>query len=290
MRNLPALGMGALLIGLVALALNVTGLVFTVAEHPKAQKTATHKTNLVRPSYQAALDALNRIDPHLSTDQKLARANQIIAARVVHYWPEPDETDPQVMYSPFENWYLAAIQRTEAILASFGIVSVDIARVGRRDYRSILAKGVGLCGMKALALADFFREKGRELRILALGGHVVAYASVDGRNYILDPDHNVLIADVPAPPQRSMVKIRAAYLGAGYSGRKLEKLERKYAQSSMRLLEIENFQRSWKRWINRGRIIKWLLPTALMILGGFVLWKQRSQLSLLGYRFSKRPG
>lgn len=282
------LGTSAVAAGLAVFALNIAGLLLPIAEHPKARATSVHKTDLVRPPYHAALNALHQIDRGLPAEQRLAKANEIVAARVVHYWPEPQETDVHVMYSPLENWYLAAIQRIEAGLAKYGLAEVDFARRGRRDYRSILAKGVGLCGMKALALADFFREQGQELRILALGGHVVAYASVDGRNYILDPDHNVFIADVPAPPARSMEKFRAAYVDAGYSGRKLQKLERKYAQSSMKLLEIENFQGSWKRWTNGGRIIKWLVPAVLVLLGGMLLWRGSKQSSNLGLAPSTR--
>src|SRR5262245_23870492 len=208
-----ALGVGAIIAGLAAFALNVAGLILPIPEHPKARQTSVPRSNLM-PSYHATMEALDHVDPH-PPDQRLAKVNKIIAARIVHYWPDPDETDVDVMYSPFENWYFAAAQRVEAWLAKFGFAQIDIARAGRRDFRSILAKGVGLCGMKALALADFFREQGQAVKILALGGHVVAYASVDGRNYILDPDYNVFIADVPSPPKRSMSKISAAYAKAG---------------------------------------------------------------------------
>lgn len=261
------LGVGALAAGLSLMALNVGGLILPISEHPIAQRTQIHKTNLVRPSYEATLQALSRVDPKLPTGQRLAAVNQIIAARIVHYWPDPDETDPYVMHSFLENWYMAVLQRTEAFLAKIGLTRIDIARVGRRDFREILAKGVGLCGMTALAVVDYLGERGQPAKILTLGGHVVAYASVDGQNYIIDPDFAVFIPDVPAPPDRSMSKILLAYSEAGYSGKKLALLEKIYAQSSMKLLEADRYQGRWKRALIRARIVKWLVPIMLLGLG-----------------------
>ena len=267
------LGIGALTAGVILMALNLAGLIIPIPEHPESRRTLLHKTKLVRPSYEATLQALSRIDSHLPIDQRFTAVNEIIASRVVHYWPGRNETDPNVMYSFFENWYLAAIQRIEAWLAKAGLAKIDIARVGRRDFRGILAKGVGLCGMTALAVVDYFREHDQPLKILALGGHEVAYASVDGRNYILDPDYNVFIPDVPAPPARSMSKLIEAYSNAGYSHHSLSKLERIYAQSSMKLLDMEDYQGRWKRSINRARLMKWLVPIVLLGLGGIFLWR-----------------
>jgi hypothetical protein len=165
------------------------------------------------------------------------------------------------------------LQRAEAWLANKGLTEIDIARDGRRDFRQILAKGVGLCGMAAIALTDYLREKDTTAKILALGGHVVVYASVRGRNYLLDPDYGVTIADVPAPPERSLSQIVAAYRAAGYWPRKVQKLERKYAASEMRLYDLTRFQNGKRRLLARAEFIKWLIPLGLIALGGFLARK-----------------
>jgi hypothetical protein len=85
------------------------------------------------------LHALDRIDPNISTQERLEAVNRIVAARIVHYWPRtgtwrwcrgPRPGSPRMI-----------LQRS------------TFPGLGRRDYREILAKGVGLCGMAALAVA-----------------------------------------------------------------------------------------------------------------------------------------
>jgi hypothetical protein len=253
--------------------LNLSGLILPISEHPIAQRTRIHKTQLVHPSYDASREDLKRVDWSLPTDQRLATVNRIIAARIVHYWPDRDQTDSFVMHSFLENWFMALIQRTEAWLSELGLAKIDIARSGRRDFRAILAKGVGLCGTSALALVDYLGEQGQPAKILALGGHVVAYTTIEGRNYIIDPDYGVLIPDVPPPPDLSMSKILAAYSEAGYPAKTLAILERIYSRSSMKLLEPSRYQRSWKRLLIQATVMKWLIPTLLLGLGGVLVYR-----------------
>ena len=265
-------GTGALALGVALITVNFAGFFVPITEHPVAARVHVHK-NLSRPSYPAALQALSRIDTRLPAEQFIAMANQIVAARIVHHWPEPNEADPDTMHSFLENWYLAALQRAEAWLAKKGLAKVSIARGGRRDFRTILAKGVGLCDTTAIALVDFLQEKGIRAQILALGGHVVAYASVGDRNYIIDPDYAIIIQDVPAPPERSIAKILAAYRETGRPPDTLARLESIYATSPMKTYEIKRYQRNWKRLLDGSRIIKWAVPIVLLALG-IVLWRR----------------
>ena len=47
------------------------------------------------------------------------------------------------MHSFLENWYFATLQRIESWLAKMGVAEIEVARFNRRDFRKILAKGVG---------------------------------------------------------------------------------------------------------------------------------------------------
>ena len=181
------------------------------------------------------------------------------------------------MYSFLENWYLAVLQRGEAWLAKRGLAKADIVTVGRRDFRGILAKGIGICDTAAIALVDYLQERGIPAGILALGGHVVAFASAGGRNYIIDPDFGVVVRDVPSPPVRSMDKITAAYRETGRSPKKLLQLEKIYAASPMKLYELDRFQSRWRRLLIRAEIIKWLVPMVLIALGIFFLFLRSSR-------------
>ena len=266
------LGASLLAVGVALMILNIGGFILPIAEHPVASRKHLHKTKLVRPTYQDALQTLSAIDPNLPAEQRIDAANEIIAARIVHYWPKPDKIDPQTMHSFIENWYIAGLQRGEAWLAEKGLAAINIARLGRRDFREILAKGVGLCDTAAMAIVDYLRQSGISAKILALNGHVVAYASMDGRNYIIDPDYAVLIRNVPAPPDRSMPKILAAYREAVRSPEVLLRLEEIYVASPMKLYDIDRYQSRWKRSLIGARIIKWLVPTVLFAMGILLLW------------------
>lgn len=267
----------AIALGLALMIVNIAGLFVPISEHPAAARKPVHKTNLSRLSYPETLEALNRLDKNQPVEEVISEANRIIAARIVHYWPNPGKTDSRTMHSFLENWFLAGLQRGEAWLASIGLAEVKIARTGRRDFHPILAKGVGLCGMAAMALVHALREKDIPAKILVLAGHIVVYASVDGRNFILDPDHAVIIRDVPAPPAQSLSKIVSAYQEAGYEPRKVQKLERKYAAAPVGLYELEQFQRGNRRLLIAAAIVKWAVPLALLALGGF-LWRRASPL------------
>jgi hypothetical protein len=264
----------AIILGLLLMTLNIGGVFVPITEHPTASQTRLHKVNLVRPSFQKSLAALNRLGN--SPEQLIAEANQIVAARIVNYWPEPGESDTHTMHSFLENWVLALVQRGEAWLTDLGLRKTDIARVGRRDFRQILAKGVGLCGMAAIALVDYLQEKGTPAKILVLQHHVVAYVSLPSRNYILDPDHGVVIANVPAPPELSIPKIVAAYQKAGYGQAKVQKIARKYA-AQMRLYEPARFQNRKRRLLLMANISKWGSPLALIALGGFLVRRAVAQ-------------
>jgi hypothetical protein len=279
----------AIALGALLMLLNVAGMWAPIAEHPVALRKPVHKSGLVRLSYQETLDALDRLG-NLPPERLITEANRIIAARIVHRWPDPGESDPHTMHSFLENWYLAILQRGEAWLAGLGLMDIDIARVGRREYRPILAKGVGLCGMASTALVDFLQERNIRAKILALGGHVVAYVSADGRNYILDPDYGVTIADVPAPPDRSLPKISAAYRQAGYELGSVQKLEAIYAAARMRLYELPKFQRRYKRFLLSGAIIKWTVPLLLIGFGALGWLIARPQPPALPQGAAATPG
>ena len=267
------IGATLIAVGLFLLTLNVVGLVTAIPQHPIADVKG-HKHGLKHLSYADSLEALSQIDPGLPANERLGRVNEIIAARVVHYWPKPGQTDRRVMHSPLENWYMASVQRAEAWLAKSGFAKVDLARVGRRDHRDILAKGVGLCGLTALAVVDYLNEQGVGAKILALGGHVVAYVSLEGRNFILDPDYAVFISDVQTPPKRSVPQIIAAYANVGYDRERLVLLERIYTKSAMKLFTQERFQSRWRRTLFWANLLKWLIPACLLGTGAALLWRE----------------
>ena len=275
-----SLGYAAIAAGLLLNGLNVAGLLRPISEHSFGQGLATHKTNLDRPSYEASLDALSQIDQSLPVEEQFSAVNRIMASRIVHYWPKSHQIDTEVMHSPFENWVMATAQRARA--AARKPAKAEIARIGRRDHKRIMAKGVGLCGMAALAVVDYLNAQGHTAKLLPLGNHVVAYASVDGRHFILDPDKAVFIADVPEPPERSIPKIVQAYSEAGYQPKKLAQLQRQHEQAPMKLFPADRFQKRWRRTLMATEILKWLLPAALIVLGAGLIWRGRHRIARAG--------
>ena len=262
----------AVAVALVLLALNLAGVMCGTPEHPIAAVQSKHKNGIDSLTYQRSLDALASIEDQYPAGDRLSKITSVFAARLRYYWPAADKTDVDAMFAWHENWYLAARQRLEAALARQGMANVDIARLERRDYRSILQKGVGLCSQESLAIADYLAEQGRPAFIVALGGHVVALTTLAQQNYVLDPAYNVTFA-VPATKPSTWAEIaRGAYTGAGYSGKRLERVVDVYRKTTADgPLEVSRYTGGPRRTLRLAEVIKWAMPLVLLMLGGWLM-------------------
>ncbi len=60
-------------------------------------------------------------------------------------------------------------------------------------YRRAIERGTGRCGQQAMALVSYLSQRGLNTGFVALGGHAIAMAEVNGSWYLLDPDYGGVI-------------------------------------------------------------------------------------------------
>ena len=154
MSNHGATALAAMAVAIILLAISAAGTVRGTIEHPLASTTELHKNGISGATYEATLSELASIDASLNGPDRLAKITTAFAKRIRHYWPAPNTVNADVMYDWLENWVIAGRQRLEVAASKRGYASIDIARMERRDWHSILQKGVGLCSQAALGVAD----------------------------------------------------------------------------------------------------------------------------------------
>ncbi len=260
---------GLALAGAVGLAaLNVAGLVADPAPYAGVRDVAKRQDDLTAISFDEALDRLDRIDERLPVAERLKRITDIFAQRFVYYWPKAGTADPKTMHSFSENWFLALRQRIEAGLAARGLAKINLSRMERRQWRSALAKGVGICSQMSLAVGDYLETKGLPGKLLPLGGHVVAHTTIDGQDYVLDADYNVTFAVPQSAPATWGDLVNRAYGEAGYGGEILAKVTSIYANSRNKgPVEPSQYTKSWLRTLRISEFVKWAVPAFLAALG-----------------------
>jgi len=136
---------------------------------------------------QRALDEL----PRIAKDkiELVTSATRLFHEGIAHISPRDVEANGLEYYGmrvpATENW----------ILYTLSYLKPDTYRDYEFcSYRRALRRGTGRCGQQALALVSYLSEHGVETGFIALGGHAVATAKVDGsRWYVLDADYGGVI-------------------------------------------------------------------------------------------------
>ena len=169
------------------------------------------------------VEALLRLDSlDVSTDEGLREANSLVAAAMVHYWPERDAIDWGVSVRPWENLPLWTKLRVRALVGGSGAKVSRDARLERHDWRAALRLGVGWCSQQAIVLASYLAERGRAARVVGLGGHVVVEVAREDGAWILDPDYAVVVPMSREEATRGGDAVRDAYLAAGWPAEQAE--------------------------------------------------------------------
>jgi hypothetical protein len=164
--------------------------------------------------------------------ESVARASELVAAGMVHYWPAPGTHDPGLEVGPLEQPDLWMKLRILEWTGSDPDGLAALRRLERDDWRTALAVGVGYCSQQALVLTGFLRERGVEARTVDLDGHVVTVAATPAGEWVLDPDYGVVLRHPLIEVAGSPELVRAVYGGAGYSRQRVERLVEVYSAGS----------------------------------------------------------
>lgn len=210
------LSLGAFCLAVALLVTNAVGLFVAPARHPLALEGATHKQGLPLISAQEATANLAALEP-AQTKEYLQQATAVVASGIRHYWPEQGEYDADAALQFHENWAAALLGWMERGLVAAGAIGeYRFARLERLGYQQILSKGVGYCSQASLALASYLTSVGVDARLVGLDGHVVVAARAGGREYLLDPDYNVVIEGPLEAVEAAPSSVADVYLAAGY--------------------------------------------------------------------------
>lgn len=69
-----------------------------------------------------------------------------------------------------------------------------LTRIGKFDNKAIISKGVGYCSQQGIGISEFLNTKNIKTNFLALDGHVVPQAYLNGEEYILYPDYGLYMS------------------------------------------------------------------------------------------------
>ncbi len=171
-------------IGLVLLALNITGLFKSLRNPDLYHEEQTRRVNDIAIGYPQVLQELERKDGESEKEFSI-RINKVVNDGLMHYW-EDDAVKKYYLTVPvWENYLLNLAAQ---------IKPKKYRKYEFSDYRKNLKRGTGLCSTHCTVVKGVLNENDIEAELLDLGGHVVITAKVkDNKNFILDPDYGIYV-------------------------------------------------------------------------------------------------
>jgi len=262
---------GGFSVGLMLLALNVASFFYLPERHSATSGETPTKAGIALLEPDVVLDNLLQISK-LEDEQDIKLLTNLFASGVMHYWPDENSWDDEVLTDFRENWVTALIERIELELLERGVMQKpDYVRRERLDYRNIVAKGVGICSQVSLGVTDFARKLGINAYTWSLSGHVVSVIGplADGQVYVVDGDYAVYLPLTPEEIVKQPDLIKSAYLKAGYSVEHADFLASIYGPEG-------NFEYgtelSWK-----VVALQWGVPIAILLISMLMLFVLRGR-------------
>jgi len=213
------------LAGAGLLALNLWGFDRTLYDPQQhAQPSRIGDNRLTFAQTLAAIDAVDR-QAASDTERAVVLMNAV-EGRMVHY------DGPALRIHPADNW----------LIWGLGFVSQGFARYELVDPERALRRGLGLCGQQALALVGLLERRGFTAGRLRLRGHMTAWASVDGKEIMLDPDYGTELPFAIEHAEAHPDEVRRLYheastqqfANAGSKRRSLDRILETYATDNKR--------------------------------------------------------
>jgi hypothetical protein len=176
-----------------------------------------------------------------------------------------------------ENWLLATLQRLEVWSQGGSSERLRLAFYERRNYRTILAKGVGICSQASLAIADYLGRQGLPARIASLDGHVVAATEANGQPYLLDADFDVVLPMSLHQAESDAAHVAEAYVRRGYAQPVADRLARLYGREGNQEIAPDDYMPSAAQTLMWTQIGAWTAPLAALAIGLWLAVRSHSQ-------------
>lgn len=193
-----------------------------VSPHP-ARDTLRHaRVGVERIDSYEAVARLERLDP--GSDAALVELARTVAAGVTNHATPAGEIDPALAPRFLESPPVWLDFHRRLSESPDDPETIAIGRLERRNWRSALTVGLGLCSQCSLIVADFLREHGIVAQPFGLHGHVVARVFTERGERIVDGDLGVVLPFGLEQAERDPEAVRGAYLAAGYDAAYVERI------------------------------------------------------------------
>jgi hypothetical protein len=247
------------------MVLNVYGLISSFEVDSKSVKAHSLFKDDRVVSYTEFLTTYAH-EPGESRGEYVTRLTMLVHARIAHLWMVPWSRVPAS-----ENF----------ILYLLGFLSDKFGEYEFFDWHKAVERAVGSCSQHASVLVGILEEQGIAANMVLLNGHVVASAEVAPDSWwILDADLGRLIQAPLAEVERNPQLVEQAYSDVARNCIR-EKHECPTIEDLVRVFTTEDneqigpglFKYSWKWYVieKLAYLLKWILPTVLMLLGGYRL-------------------
>lgn len=137
-------------------------------------------------SYKLSLNYIKKLQK-LHSDQEFAiEATTLVNQSLAHL--EWNALDPITSYQTIPIWENPLIWA----LGRFSKLP-HYERYNFTHYKRTLERGFGICGDASMVLSQLLEKRGIDHNIVAFAGHVLIEATIDGQQYMLDPDYGIAI-------------------------------------------------------------------------------------------------
>lgn len=256
----------SLLLALGLLSVNIIGIFKENDTLEKIKGIKEHKIDLNFENRTDATSFLKKFEFNGLEEKEVKKLNKVFAESIVHFWPRYN------YFSIYENWIIYFLQRAERLLELKKPVFGGHERI---SWEKVLESGFGLCSQASIALYDYLVENKQEAKIIGLHGHVVVELRLDKKNFIMDPDYNVVFAGTFEDLSKITDKIRRAYSASGYSDELVKKIVEKYeSDKNNSSKNLWQYYPKYFLFYYSMELLKWLLPSVIIIYNAFQVRKE----------------
>jgi hypothetical protein len=168
-------------------------------------------------SYSRAISLIREArQTYGNTPRFFTEAIRIYRSAVAYDWPSGMA---RVSFS--DNWMLALAAHLDPTIHRLGLKkdSLLFSQFESFRYERAFGRGFGICSQNALGFADLmYREFNADVRVLALGGHVVTQLKLpNGQMMILDPSIGVVLTFSISYAESHLPEVERAYKEVGYA-------------------------------------------------------------------------
>ncbi|MBZ2167687.1 hypothetical protein [Marinobacter sp. F4216] len=259
-------GIGCILLGVFLLLLNSYGLTKSLrVEHLKESELRFPGDEAI-PFAEAMENTILRNDETL-IDYIIRQTRNVDNALAHIRWHDTDPGEHNLRVPVWENY----------ILFLMGLLSgiPEYKRYHFVQHEKSIERGIGICGDASMTLSTILTNNDISNTIVSFPGHVVVSSSLNGQDFVLDPDFGVVLNMSTDELRFRKSEVAKAYRNAGYG--------------NLDVLGIVNIlSQEYVSWEGPSHFISkkyyfeyfsywfiWIFPVILLILGA---WALKSQL------------